>query len=153
MVARLQLARHTLTIERKRGDAFTLLAAGGSVRPEEGIRFSAHFGGFGSGWVEFSVLDAQGVTVWGPSSIEANLAGNAWEDVQAPIEPGTYTLLAAGRQGLRFGSPHPATRTFRVDPRAPAPPAGGGFDFGALFTNPWTIVAILGALIALGIMI
>jgi hypothetical protein len=161
MVARLGLASHTLGIERNRGGGFSQLAAGGSVLPEEAIRFSAHFGlQWSSAKATFSVLDARGQVVWGPSEIQANLAGNAWEDVQAPLEPGDYKLLGVATEATpgTFGtltSSHPMTRTFRVDASAPPPP-GGGFqlpDFGDLFKSPWTFVVILGALIALGILL
>jgi hypothetical protein len=161
MVARLALASHTLTIERLRAGDFSQLAAGGSVLPEEAIRFSAHFGWqFSPASIQFSILDAQDQVVWGPSQINVNLAGNGWEDVQAPLQPGNYTLLGVATEGFpgtfgRVTSSHPMTRTFRVDASAPPPP-GGGFqlpDFGDLFKSPWTFVVILGALIALGILL
>jgi len=157
MVARLSLASHTLAIERNRGGAFTPLAAGGSVLPEEAVRYSAHIPPPG-GWADFEVLDAGGRTVWGPSTARSNLAGNAWEDAQAPRSPGTYTLLGAARKGFRYAPAHELRRTFQVDPGAPAPPGGGGFewpDIAGLFgaRNAWTIVIILGAVIALGILL
>jgi hypothetical protein len=161
MVARLSptstldLAAHALRIERNRGGAWSLLPSGGSVRPEEPIRFTAASGPGLSTWVDFSVLDAAGATVLGPEQVTGNLAGNAWLDATAPIDPGTYTVLAESRRGLSFRGTHPQTRQFRVDPRAAAAP-GGGFewpDVGDLVGNPWSIALILAALLAIGIMI
>jgi hypothetical protein len=163
MVARLGLSSHTVSVERNREGHFSILSAGGRVLPEEALRYSARFGyGLAAEWVDFSLLDARGATVWGPTRIDANLAGNAWVDVNAPLEPGTYTLLAEGRSaswaGRWSGKTHPQTRTFTVAANAPAPPQspGNGFqlpEVGNLFGNPWTIILILGALLALGILI
>jgi hypothetical protein len=162
MVARLGLSSHTLSIERNRGGDFSMLSVGGSVSPEEAIRYSAHFGfQWSSSWMHFSVLDELGQVVWGPERINTNLAGNAWVDAQAPIEPGTYTLLGEATEGApgSFGlirKTHPLTRTFRVSSSAPPIPGGGSIlpgGVGGLFATPWTWIIILGALLALGLLI
>jgi hypothetical protein len=162
MVARLGLSSHTLSIERNRGGHFSMLSAGGSVAPEEALRFGAQFGfQWSSSWMHFSILDAEGQVVWGPDKINTNLQGNAWVDVQAPIEPGTYTLVGEATEGFpgSFGlirKSHSITRTFKVSAGAPPVPGGGSIlpgGVGDLFATPWTWIIILGALLALGLLI
>jgi hypothetical protein len=166
MVARLGLRSHTITIERNRGGKWSELSAGGSVTPEEGIRYSAHFGWqWSTAKAEFTLKDSQGNTVWGPRSANANPAGNAWIDVNAPILPGTYMLNVKGMESKpgSFGlwtSSHDSTRSYRVSKSAPSIPGGGQLpglpglgDIGGIFTSPWTFVLLLVGLIALGILL
>jgi len=160
MVARLGLSSHTITIERVKAGKFSDLASGGSVLPEEAVRYSAHFGiQFQSAWVKMWVTNLEGGTVWGPEEANANLGGNAWLDKNAPITPGLYTLHIEATESI-YGfrqRKHTSTRTFRVDPGAPPPPGGGVFPalpgIGGLLTNPWALVVIFGALIVLGVLI
>ena len=163
MVARLQLASHVVAIERVKDGKFSDLASGGSVYPEETLRYSARFGWqWSSAWVKFSVTNLEGATIWGPEEANANLAGNAWFDANAPVEPGLYTLVAEGYEGVpgTFGAvskSHTMERTFRVDRSAPAVPGGGVFPglpgLPGLLGNPWALVIILGFAIAIGILI
>jgi hypothetical protein len=166
MVARLSLASHTISIERNRGAGrWTLMASGGSVLPEEPLRYSASFGPLSAGRARFEVFNALGTSVWGPAEAVGNVAGNAFLDADAPITPGDYKLVVRGTQDVwgRLGgrTSHNLTRTFRVDPNARPAPGGGmfgdwewgadGFDPSSWLPSPWTIAAILAAIVALGV--
>ena len=166
MVTRLGLRSHTITIERNKSGKWSELSSGGSVKPEEAIRYSAHFGWqLSPAKAEFTLMDSNGTVVWGPRDANANPAGNAWIDVNAPLLPGTYTLNVKGTEGKpgTFGlwtSSHDSTRTYRVSTSAPAIPGGGQLpglpglgDIGGIFTSPWTFVLLLVGIIALGILL
>tara|TARA_R100001086_G_scaffold217162_1_gene133502 strand:- start:1807 stop:2298 length:492 start_codon:yes stop_codon:yes gene_type:complete len=163
MVARLGLSSHTVTIERNKSGKFSPLASGGSVRPEEALRYSAHWGWqWSTKQGEFEVTDQTGRVVWGPKEAKGNLAGNAWLDANAPRNPGLYKLTVKGTEFLpgSFGTlpteSHSLSRSFRVAADAPAIPGGSGFALpaiGGVFSSPWTIVLLLVGLLALGIVL
>lgn len=172
MVARLSLSSHAVTIERRVGGKWSEIVSGAAVLPEEAIRFSAKFGAgvfAHTNKATFTVIDSSGNVAWGPSSYNALVgSGNAYVDLNAPIIPGTYKVIVTGEGQRAFGlfdkGGHDVERTFRVSVSA-KPPAhvdapNGGFSLpgiaggvGGLFSSPWTIILILGALLALGILI
>ena len=170
MVARLGLSGHTIGIERPRDGGWAELPWGGSVRPEDAIRYSARFGGglFGRRHVaSFTLEDAAGRVVWGgrDNRREENLAGNAWEDSTAPLRPGPYKLIVGDETPGVLGAiadRHETSRTYRVSGSAPAPPGGDG-DWLSGITGeggilgggvPWPmIVLVLGLLLFVGIAI
>ena len=86
---RLGLASHTVTIERRAEGKWSPLVSGGSVLPEEAIRFSAHFGAglfTHQNKATFTVIDSSGKVVMGPTEANALIgSGNAWIDANAPI--------------------------------------------------------------------
>jgi hypothetical protein len=164
MVARLGLASHTISIERVERGNWSKLASGGTVLPEEAIRYSAHFGfRLRPASAVFEVFDSAGTSVWGPVDAQANIPGNAWIDATAPIAPGVYTLAVAGETPhplLPTTASHDLTRTFNVSPTAPAHPDPGAtwpklpsFAPGDLLSTPWTWLIILGLIIALPIFV
>jgi hypothetical protein len=168
---RLGLASHTVTIERRAEGKWSPLVSGGSVLPEEAIRFSAHFGAglfTHQNKATFTVIDSSGKVVMGPTEANALIgSGNAWIDANAPIYAGAYTVVVTGEGQRIFGlfdkGGHDQTRTFRVSDSAPPPahtdaPNGSIIekltpDIGDLFGSPWSWVLILVGLLALGIMI
>jgi hypothetical protein len=168
---RLGLASHTVTIERRAEGKWSPLVSGGSVLPEEAIRFSAAFGAGAfthTNKATFTVIDSTGQVVMGPTSANALFgSGNAWIDVNAPVYAGAYTVVVTGEGQRAFGlfdkGGHDIKRTFRVSDSAPPPahtdaPNGSVIDkltpdIGDLFGSPWSWVLILVGLLALGIMI
>ena len=171
MVARLGLSKHTVTIERRVGGKWSNLASNGQVKPEEAIRYSAHYG---VGWTShqkqttFTVVDENEQIVWGPGTYNTNFAGNSWVDANAPVHPGSYTVIGEsegalpGSWGLIGSGGHALERTFRVSESAPEPAhvdSPNGFSFGDIlpeggpFGSAWIWVLLLAGILMVGVVI
>ena len=166
MVARLALAAHVLTIERRSNGHWSDLGSGGRVFPEEAVRYSGRFGfQLPRAGVEFRVLNERtGENVWNAPAVRANFAGNAWVDATAPRDGGDYTLIGDSKKYLpgSFGKivtgGHESRRSFTVAVDAPAPPRGDGGSWPPDWLknpmgNAWVWVLVLGGILVLSVAI
>jgi hypothetical protein len=153
----LGLTSHTVSIERvnKHGN-WTQVPISGSVRPEDAIRYSAHFS---NKWLteraSFWVTNSAGQLVWGDpekyyqESFDlpfSTRGGNAWLDATAPALPGVYILHV----GDSRNSDHVIQRTFKVDLAAPEPPTSGLGGFGVQ-KIPWWVWIVLSLVVVVGV--
>ena len=152
----LGLTSHTVSIERvnKQGN-WTQVPISGSVRPEDAIRYSAHFS---NKWLteraSFWVTNSAGQLVWGDpekyyqESFDVPFStrgGNAWLDATAPSLPGVYILHV----GDSRNPDHVIQKTFKVDLDAPEPPTSGLGGFG-IQKIPWWVWIVLALVVVVG---
>jgi hypothetical protein len=153
---RLGLSNHSVTIERPTNGSWAEVPVGGDVRPQDAVRYSAHFGG---AWYKpdlpnrasFTVTDQAGSVVWGGEQTlhDANIAGNAWADATAPAIEGQYQLNVRSDPFGPFRGSHDVVRAFGVFDDAPAvlkDRSGLGLS--------WPLIAIiLGLMLAAGVLL
>jgi hypothetical protein len=149
------LSSHTVSIERINPQGnWTDVPSQGSVRPEDAVRYSAHFS---NKWLHdkaaFWVTNQAGQLVSGDPDeffhefgIGVTGGGNAWIDATAPAVPGVYILHVSEKRN----PDHVIQRTFKVDTNAPAPPStpGSGWDIQKI---PWWVWVILSLVVVVGV--
>lgn len=122
------MGSHTVSVRRRSGDTFSVLAAGDAVFPGEPIRYFSS----GSQWgptVRFHVVGPGNITIL-EEEVPKNLGNDAWLDTAAPTGLGLYEFHAHARSFPFLPTSHWATTTFAVDPAAMPPPSAppkGGF--------------------------
>jgi hypothetical protein len=152
----LGLSSHTVSIERINKDGkWTDLPVMGSVRPQDAVRYSAHFSRtLMADSAAFWVTNSAGQLVWGdPEEFHKEFGvaiglggGSAWVDATAPAVPGVYILHVNEKRN----PDHVIQRTFKVDTNAPAPPSspGGGLDIQKI---PWWVWIVLSLIVVVGV--
>ena len=153
----LGLSSHTVSIERiNKNGKWTALPVMGSMRPEDPVRYSAHFS---NQWLteraSFWVTNSAGQLVWGDpekyyqESFDVPFlggGGNAYLDATAPAEPGVYILHV----GDSRNPDHVIQRTFKIDAGAAPPPTKPGDGFG-VDKIPWWVWIVLALIAVVGV--